>query len=277
MIRALLSKGVGQCSDHVEGSNVKAVHSSDQVGCSTDHAEGHTLFQSPGQVAGIANYAKGHALRPSDQGENMANPAEGHTLPSPPLGVGVALKNPDLSLGAHAVIPRPPDSAAEAEVVAFDILSQGFPVSTAQVQRLFDLLPDSDMQSIPVGDENWADGNSKCFITGAYVFNGTPGIRNTAFEFPCVTAALTSYVTQLDPCHAFTSVALFRNLRAVPHADVHNEAGSVSLISLSMPLRAETCGLRDLVAAAACLRGKGRGMSWLPSHLASATCSQRMI
>ena len=71
------------------------------------------LFQSPGQVAGIADCAKGHTIRPSDQGENMANPVEGHTLPSPPLGVGVALKNPDLSLGAHAVIPRLPDSAAE--------------------------------------------------------------------------------------------------------------------------------------------------------------------
>ena len=185
VIRALLSKGGGQCSDQVEGSNVKAVHSSDEVGRSTDHAEGHALFQSPGQVAGVADCAKGHAIRPSDQGENMANPAEGHKLPSPPLGVGVALKNPDLSLGAHAV-PRPPDSAAEAEVVAFDILSQSFPVSTAQVQRLFDLLPDSDMQSIPVGDENWADGNSKCFITGAYVFNGTP--ENQNLDQLCVAA-----------------------------------------------------------------------------------------
>ena len=161
----------------------------------------------------------------------MSKHVGGHTLPPPPLGFGVALKNPDPSLGA-LVIPKPPESAAEAEVVAFDILSQGFPVSTAQVQR-------SDMQSIPVSDENWADGNSKCFTTGAYVFNGAPGIRNTAFEFPCVTAALTSYVTQLDPCHAFTSVALFRNLRAVPHADVHNEAGSVSLIS---PVNAFTGG-----------------------------------
>ena len=230
-VNAVHFSGIGQCSDHVEGSKGNAVHSSDQVGCSTDHSEGHALFQSPGQVAGIANYAEGHALWPSNQGEDMSKQVRGHTLPPPRLGFGVALKNPDPSLGAHAVIPRPPESAAEAEVVAFDILSEGFPVSTAQVQRLFDLLPDSDMQSIPVSDGNWADGNSKCFITGAYVFNGTPGIRNTVFEFPCVTAALTSYVTQLDPCHAFTSVALFRNLRAVPHADVHNEAGSVSLIS----------------------------------------------
>ena len=156
--------GVGQCSDHVEGSRANAVHSSDQVECMvgqcSDHVQGSSAnaVHSSDQVERITDSPLPHssnqvALPIMPRATRSSPLIRLKTWPIPPrathshlffLGFSVALKNPAPSVGAHAVVPRPLDSAAEAEVVAFDVLSQGSPVSTAQVRRLFDLMPDSD-------------------------------------------------------------------------------------------------------------------------------------
>ena len=120
--------------------------------------------------------------------------ARSHSLLSCPVRIRITLHGP--SGVSHSKAAR---SAAEVEVFAHGLLSQSSPVSTAQVQRLFNLAPDSDMHADFVAEGKGADLASKCFITGAYVFNGAP---NTAFEFPCVaTAAMRSSSIRATPSH----------------------------------------------------------------------------
>ena len=121
--------------------------------------------------------------------------------------------------------------APEVERAAYQLLVQHGPISTEQVRHLVDLARDSDMQRGGRQDPESKGDSSKCFITSAYVFSGMSRVRLTSFDYPCLTAALVRYVVQLDPMHTFTSVALFRDLKALPHADVFNEKGSVNLIS----------------------------------------------
>ena len=86
--------------------------------------------------------------------------------------------------------------------------------------------------------------SSKCFIAGAYVFSGVATGRTTSFKYPCLTAALARYVSQIDSSHTFTAVAIFRDLQASPHADVYNEKGSWNFIT---PI--STFSVRDLWVA----------------------------
>ena len=140
-------------------------------------------------------------------------------------------ETPKVQKEEHLMVPKPPDCAPEVEQAAYKLLVQHGPIATEQVRHLVDLAPDSDMQRGSRLDPESKGNSSKCFITGAYVFSGMAGVRSMSFDYPCLTAALVRYVVQLDPMHTFTSVALFRDLKALPHADVFSEKGSVNLIS----------------------------------------------
>ena len=140
-------------------------------------------------------------------------------------------ETPKVQKEEHLMVPKPPDCSPEVEQAAYNLLVQHGPIATEQVRHLVDLAPDSDMQRGSRLDPESKGDSSKCFITGAYVFSGMAGVRSVSFDYPCLTAALVRYVVQLDPTHTFTSVALFRDLKALPRADVFNEKGSVNLIS----------------------------------------------
>ena len=127
--------------------------------------------------------------------------------------------------------PVPPtDSKVHpAEEFAEGVLHSGASVSKIDVLRIFDLLPDTDMLR---GDRTRArDSDSKCFITGAYIFSSMAGLRKTTSDFPFATQCLVRYIRQLNPTHTFGTVAIFRNLQAKPHADAHNQEGSMNLIA----------------------------------------------
>ena len=109
------------------------------------------------------------------------------------------------------------------------MVQSGRPVAKQDILQILDLLPDTDMQR---GDRTQVrDSESKCFITGAYIFSSMAGIRKTTSDLPSVTRCLAKYVSQLSAKHTFATVALFRNLQAKPHADAHNQEGSVNLIA----------------------------------------------
>ena len=69
------------------------------------------------------------------------------------------------------------------------------------------------------------------FIAGAYIFSSMAGLRKTTSDFPFATQCLVRYIKLLNPTHTFGTVALFRNLQAKPHADAHNQEGSMNLIA----------------------------------------------
>ena len=73
--------------------------------------------------------------------------------------------------------------------------------------------------------------DSKCFIAGAYIFSSMAGLRKTTSDFPFATQCLVRYIRQLNPKLTFGTVALFRNLQAKPHADAHNQEGSMNLVA----------------------------------------------
>ena len=120
------------------------------------------------------------------------------------------------------------------------MVQSGRPVAKQDILQILDLLPDTDMQR---GDRTQVrDSESKCFITGAYIFSSMAGIRKTTSDLPSVTRCLAKYVSQLSAKHTFATVALFRNLQAKPHADAHNQEGSVNLIAPLSAFKGGTYG-----------------------------------
>ena len=67
---------------------------------------------------------------------------------------------------------------------------------------------------------------SKAFTVGSYAVGcGLLGVRKATKNFPEVTKALCRYVESLHQGFEFMAVAMFRNLRTLPHRDLGNHRG----------------------------------------------------
>ena len=95
-----------------------------------------------------------------------------------------------------------------------------------QLLQILDLLPSDDP---PRGE---LQEGSKAFTVGSYaVGGGLLGVRKATKNFPEVTKALCRYVESLHQGFEFMAVALFRNLRTLPHRDLGNHRGTCNLVA----------------------------------------------
>ena len=62
----------------------------------------------------------------------------------------------------------------------------------------------------------------KCFLSGLFVHGGVVGFRASTLEWPRCTRLLCRFVRENAPGLRFTTVGLFRNMKADAHVDSNN-------------------------------------------------------
>ena len=62
----------------------------------------------------------------------------------------------------------------------------------------------------------------KCFLSGLFVHGGFVGFRASTLEWPRCTRLLCRFVRENAPGLRFTTVGLFRNMKADAHVDSNN-------------------------------------------------------
>ena len=112
-------------------------------------------------------------------------------------------------------------SAAESlacRFVQFDAFERG------NVAKVFQLL-EVDSPN-PRGLDS---GDSKTFISGAFVHGGITSIMNNVSSFPWCTRLFTGFVRKHATGGAkFSTVAVFQNVQTTPHVDAHNCPDSIN-------------------------------------------------
>ena len=114
------------------------------------------------------------------------------------------------------------------------ILERGTP-SREDVQQLFELLP---KEAPPRGQ---SDDASHSFSCGAYSQGPLMGLRSATTRFPKACRVLTSFVSSACPAHMFTTLSVYRNVRADMHRDKGN-LPSLNLVIPVLPSRGERSG-----------------------------------
>ena len=117
---------------------------------------------------------------------------------------------------------------SSAEALASSFLQQRTPLSRQQACEVFDRLPALKSR------RSAKTGPGKTFVVGAYVFSNNVGLTASFRDYPQSARVFTTLVRHFAPLHAFSSIAIFQNLEAPVHQDVHNAEGSLNfLIALS--------------------------------------------
>ena len=95
-----------------------------------------------------------------------------------------------------------------------------------QILDIFEMLPSDDP---PRGQ---LQAGSKAFTVGSYaVGGGLLGVRKATRSYPEVAKLLCRFVESLKQGFEFMAIALFRDLRTLPHRDLGNQQGTCNLVA----------------------------------------------
>ena len=102
-----------------------------------------------------------------------------------------------------------------------------------QILDILEMLPSDDP---PRGQ---LQAGSKAFTVGSYaVGGGLLGVRKATRSYPEVAKLLCRFVESLKQGFEFMAVALFRDLRTLPHRDLGNQQGTCNLVAALSDFRA---------------------------------------
>ena len=143
--------------------------------------------------------------------------------------------SPASTMGGSSFQRAGKDTSENALAASSDSLPSSDPEAVAaslhvptkqQILDIFEMLPSDDP---PRGQ---LQAGSKAFTVGSYaVGGGLLGVRKATRSYPEVAKLLCRFVESLKQGFEFMAVALFRDLRTLPHRDLGNQQGTCNLVA----------------------------------------------